>query len=320
MTIRIAAIGVMLATLCTTGVAQVTTLRGVSCFPEGTYYSQRFETFVEKVNERGEGLIKINYLGGAPKVMATLEVGKNLKDGIVDIIGCTLGFYLNVVPEADALKMIEVPVSELRQNGGMALLDEIHLAKMNAHYLGLVNSHAQFHIYLTKEIDKPDLSGLKIRVSSVYRKLVEALGGTAVTAPPSDVYTMLERGTVDGLGWPSAGIFDFSWEDVIKYRVDPGFYQTEINILVGKDAWLRLTKEQQAILNDVMLELEAEDAKEAEYAAKQKEMQADAGIEVIEFSPDAKAVFLETAYNAAWDDIIEKSPAYGPRLKELFSK
>lgn len=300
--------------------AQENTLRGVSCFPENTYYSERFETFVDMVNARGEGVIKINYLGGAPKVMATAEVGKGLQDGVVDIIGCTLGFYLNVLPEADAIKMIEVPVAELRENGGMDLLNEIHEDGMNAHYLGLVNNYAQFHLYLTKKIEEPDLSGLKIRVSSVYRNMVETLGGTAVTAPPPDVYTMLERGTVDGLGWPSAGIFDYSWEDVIKYRIDPGFYRTEINILVNDDVWQSLEEAQQALLEEVMLELEAADAEEAEFAEEQKQMQADAGIEVITFSPEDEQKYLGVAYDAAWSDIIEKSPEYGPRMQELFAQ
>ena len=32
--------------------------------------------------------------------------------------------------------------------------------------------------------------------------MVEALGGTAITTPPGEVYTALERGVVDGYGWP----------------------------------------------------------------------------------------------------------------------
>ncbi|MGH7003969.1 MAG: TRAP transporter substrate-binding protein DctP, partial [Alphaproteobacteria bacterium] len=69
--------------------AQELVLKGVSGFPEGTAYSQKFEAFVKEVNEKGKGSIRIQYLGGAPKVMPTFDVGKNLREGVVDIISNT---------------------------------------------------------------------------------------------------------------------------------------------------------------------------------------------------------------------------------------
>ena len=75
-----------------------------------------------------------------------------------------------------------------------------------------------FHIYLNKKIDKLDFTGLKIRVTPVYKDIVEALGGTTVTTAPGEVYTALERGVVDGYGWPITGIFDLGWEKVTKFR------------------------------------------------------------------------------------------------------
>ena len=50
------------------------------------------------------------------------------------------------------------------------------------------------------------------------------LGANVVTTPPGEVYTALERGVVDGYGWPILGIFDLGWQEKTKYRVDPGFY------------------------------------------------------------------------------------------------
>jgi TRAP-type C4-dicarboxylate transport system substrate-binding protein len=104
-------------------VAAEVTLKGVSCFPEKTYYSLRFEEFVERINAKGKGVLQIRYLGGAPKVMAPFDVGKNLKDGIVEIATCTAGFYTNIVPEIDAIKMVEFPVAELRKRGAIDYLD-----------------------------------------------------------------------------------------------------------------------------------------------------------------------------------------------------
>ena len=61
------------------------------------------------------------------------------------------------------------------------------------------------------------------------------MGATVVQTPPGEVYTALERGVVDGYGWPITGIFDLGWHEKTKYRVDPGFYSAEVSVLVNKD-------------------------------------------------------------------------------------
>jgi TRAP-type C4-dicarboxylate transport system substrate-binding protein len=295
-------------------------LKAVSCFPEKTYYSLRFEEFLKRVNDRGKGVIQVRYLGGAPKVMATFDVGKNLKDGIVDIASCTAGFYTNVVPEIDAIKLAEMPAPELRKNGALAYMNTIHNQKMNAQYLGLVNNYGEFHIYLNKAIDKPDLTGQKIRVSPIYRAMVEKLGGTAITSAPQDIYTMLERGSVDGFGWPAQGIFDFSWQKVTKFRVDPGFYRTEMNFLVNLNIWKKLEPAQKKLLEEVMLEIEQEDVAEAEVTRTERKKQEEAGMKPIRFSKADEGKYLRTAREAGWEVVLKNSPEHGPKLRQLLSK
>src|SRR5689334_14305345 len=135
MLIRFAAGVALAAAFAVPAPAQEIVLKGASGFPEGTAYSTKFEAFAKTVNEKGKGLVRINYLGGAPKVMPTFDVGKNLRDGLVDIISNTGAYYTNVLPEADAQKLLEVSMAELRKNGGMAYLEKLHNEKMKAHYL-----------------------------------------------------------------------------------------------------------------------------------------------------------------------------------------
>jgi len=225
------------AALATAAAAQEMTLKAVSSFAEGTKDSLGFEALVKDINARGAGKIKINYLGGAPKVMNPFEVVKNLKEGVVDMANANSAFFTNVVPEADAFKLSEYSIAELRKNGGWEYMNKILNEKANAYFLGNPLENITFNIYLNKPIEKADLKGLKIRVTPIYRAMVEALGGTAVTSPPAEVYTLMERNTVDGFGWPTAGIFDYSWEKVTKYRVEPAFYSAALHALVNLTAW-----------------------------------------------------------------------------------
>src|SRR5204862_5788196 len=133
------------------------------------------------------------------------EVGNAVRTGVVDIGMSTGAFYTNIMPEADALKLTQVHATELRKNGGFELINKIWNEKANMQYLGRVIDYTPFHLYLTKKIDKPDLTGLKVRITPVYRDFFQALGATVVTKPPREVSTALEGGVVDGSGRPAQG-------------------------------------------------------------------------------------------------------------------
>src|SRR5687767_8728133 len=99
--LRSLALAVVGAAVASGALAQEVTLKAVSSFAEGTKDSLPFEALIQDINKRGAGRIKINYLGGAPKVMNPFEVVKNLKDGVVDMANANSAFFTNVVPEAD---------------------------------------------------------------------------------------------------------------------------------------------------------------------------------------------------------------------------
>ncbi len=315
------ALGVIAAALLsTTSFAQEVTLRAVSAFAEKTTYARGFEKFIDRVNASGKGLVQINYIGG-PKAMPPFEVGKALQGGVIDIANTTGAFTTNVLPEGDAWKLTEKPMSELRKNGGYDYMAKLYAEKMNAIFLARLVDDNQFHLYLTKPISGPDLSGLKLRITPVYRDFFQAQGATVVQTPPGEVYTALERGVVDGYGWPITGIFDLGWHERTKYRVDPGFYSVEVSILVNKTAWDKLTDAQKTVLRKAAEQGEAEAA--AEFKAENEKdikRQADAGIQVIKFDAATGAAWRKKAYDTGWEGVIKQSPEHGPKLKALFSK
>ena len=189
--------------------AQETTLRVVSGFAENTQYVKNLMPVIQALNAEGKGRLQLNFIGG-PKAMPPFEVGNAVRTGVVDMALTTGAFYTNIMPEADALKLTQVSAQELRKNGGYDLINKIWNEKANMQYLGRVIDYTPFHLYLTKKIDKPDLTGLKIRITPVYRDFFQALGATVMQTAPGEVYTALERGVVDGYGWPINGIFDFN--------------------------------------------------------------------------------------------------------------
>ncbi len=293
--------------------AEEVALRAVSAFAEGTEFSRNFERFVEKVNADGKGLIKINYIGG-PRAVPPFEVGNAVRTRVVDMANVTGAFYTNLMPEADGLKLIGKPMSEQRKNGTWDYINQLHNQKLGSQYLARQFHNVPFHIYLNKKIDKIDFSGLKIRVTPVYRDVVEAFGGTPITTAPGEVYTALERGVADGYGWPVTGIFDLG---VTKFRMEPPFYSVEVNVLVNLDAWKGLNDAQRKVLNDATLWLEGLDSEKVAAIKAERERQAAAGIQTLDFGPAASKAFLDRAYEVAWQSVIKRAPETGPKLRQL---
>ena len=318
--LKLIASATLVLAVATSASAQEAHLRGVSAFAEKTTYSRGFEKFIERVNTAGKGVIQITYIGG-PKAMPPFEVGNALKNGVVDIANSTGAFYTNLMPEADAWKLTQRPMAELRKNGGFDYMANLYAQKLNAVFLARVVDNNPFHLYLNKKIAGPDLTGLKLRITPVYRDFFQALGGTVVQTAPGEVYTALERGVVDGYGWPITGIFDLGWHERTKYRVDPGFYSAEVSILINKTVWDKLNDKQKAVLGKAAADAEAEAAAEfAKDNAADTERQAKAGIEVIKFDEAGTKKYVDEAYAAGWAGVIRQSPEHGPKLKTFFSK
>lgn len=313
------AAAVLLAAGCAaSAAAQETTLRLVSAFAENGIYVQRLQPWIQKFNAEGKGVLQINFIGG-PKAIPTFEVGNAVKTGVVDMALSTGAFYTNVMPEADFLKLTRIPVAEQRKNGAFDAINKVWNEKGNMQYLARMVEHQPFHIYTNKKVDKPDLTGQKIRITPVYREFFQALNANVITTPPGEVYTALERGVVDGYGWPIGGIFDLNWQEKTKYRIDPGFYDAEVSLIMNLPAYKKLTPAQHAYLQKQLLALEAQNGFWDQYAADEAARQQKAGIQTIKFDAASSKAFVDKAYDVAWAAAMKQSPDVAARFKPLFS-
>ncbi len=296
--------------------AQEVTLKAVNGFQEGTYFAKDFEAFVKKVNDEGKGLVQIQYVGG-PKAIPTMEQGAALRNGVVDMAHTTAAYTASIVPEVLSLNYATRPWTELRKNGAVDYLNSI-MATKGLMYFARTGDQVKYHIYLNKKIDKPDLKGLKLRIAPIFRDFFVELGANVVQTAPGEVYTALERGVVDGYGWPLLGIFDFGWQEKTKFRVDPGFYMLELGVQFNTKSWDKLNPQQKAFLEKQRDWLEAQAlahslAAVEENLAKQKA----AGIQPITFSAADTAAYQKTSLDAGWAGILKNSPQHGPKLRQL---
>ncbi|MEX2453785.1 MAG: TRAP transporter substrate-binding protein DctP [Rhodospirillaceae bacterium] len=300
-------------------VAAEARLSALSFIPNHTAFGKPFADWVEKINGEAKGTVQIEIKASGS--MSPFTMGNAVKSGVVDMVHLPHTFYQNLLPIGDAMKLNQKTPQELRENGTVAFLNELHNDKVNAEYLGHWGLNIPFHIYLrNKKIAGPDLSGLKLRITPVYRAFFRAMGAELIQIPPADVYTALERGTVDGLGWPQWDIKSFGWDKQIKYRVDPGFYGTSEAFLINLDKWKTLDSAQQAYLKKSFQDMEDEMWEKAKELNKSyAKEQADAGVETITLSDEDVTKYRRMSYEAGWEEVLKLDPVNGPKMKELIS-
>jgi hypothetical protein len=112
-----------------------------------------------------------------------------------------------------------------------------------------------------------------------------------------------------------------SWDKFLKYRIDPGYFQTDLSILVNLDRWNALSDEAQQILQDAAIEWEQESyellqAQRAEEDAEMKKR----GMQVVGLEPQAAEAYLNAAYEEAWSRLKERDPTHYDALRAKFFK
>ncbi|MCC8193368.1 MAG: TRAP transporter substrate-binding protein [Deltaproteobacteria bacterium] len=130
---------------------------------------------------------------------------------------------------------------------GAKLLDG--LQKQNIKGLAFIDPG--FGVFLTKdkELRKPsDLKGLNIRCMEAigYITSLKAFGANPVQSATSEVYTMLQNGTVDGTINPIGTIYSFSFYEHARYLSMLRTWPSTVVMTMSLKRWNSLTPEQQA--------------------------------------------------------------------------
>jgi TRAP-type C4-dicarboxylate transport system substrate-binding protein len=296
---------------------KVITLKGITPWQADYDLCKAFFNFQELVHKKSKGKLQVTYLGG-PEVAPPFEQVEALRNGVVDVILAAAAYYRPQVPEAECIMLTKLPPSKLRTSGFYDKMREYHLKRANVIYLANTAGVNKFRLYSNTYIDKPDLSGIKFRVSPVYVPLVEGLKGTPIMMKPAEVYTALERGVVDGYGWTYLGIMDFGWQEVTKYVIDHPFYALDGSILINADVYNKLPKDMQNMLEEIGVELEVMTEKFiGERMASEDQRLKDAGLKFIKFSDQDGKKFVQTAYDEGWKVFYKKFPEIGPQLRKL---
>lgn len=306
--------------------AQEATLRAATPWPRNFFISQSFQRYVDVLNERGKGVVRINYLGG-PEVTPANEQPNALKQGVLDMYYGSIAYTLGDMPEADSLAGATRTPAEARAVGAYEVFDEIVQRRLNAKFLAQVDSGWAFTIFLTREPKLTatgglDLKGFRLRSHPLYRDFLSALGAENIMLPATELFTAFERNMVQGLAFSEIGMRDFGIERFIKYRVTPKYYTSDIVMLVNLAKWKTLPAPAQKLLLDTAIEHERTSREYFLAEVKKEEQKLDAlGIKEIKLEGKGAEEYLAKALVVPWTRMATRADkADVERLRAKFVK
>jgi TRAP-type C4-dicarboxylate transport system substrate-binding protein len=103
-----------------------------------------------------------------------------------------------------------------------------------------------------------DIKNLRIRANGEYIAIfLRALGAAPVVTSSSEVYLMLQRGTIDGTWSGPSSFVDRKWYEVAKYYLDTDTHVSS-TFLLGLNAqfWKKLPPDLQKIFSDAAIEVQ----------------------------------------------------------------
>jgi TRAP-type C4-dicarboxylate transport system substrate-binding protein len=297
-------------------------IRAISMLPRQTDYTRDFEQWIKELNTLGDGKFKIIFVGG-PEAIPTFEQADAVRTGVIHMVFGPATYYIGLLPEVEALFASNLTPMQTRSNGGIELMDKIHQEKLNARYLART-LFIEFHLFTRErppfdETGVPDLHGYKVRGGPVWRAFITSLGADFVNVAAPDVYMALERNMIQGVGWPIIGLEDASWDQHLKYRIDPGVFSSDVGIIFNRDRWAALPPNIQKILNDAAIDYEKGSYQRfQELTRTLDERMRTSGIEIITLDDEAVKNYRGLADDVIWQRLKKRSPEYYEELRNKF--
>lgn len=289
--------------------AQVT-INAQTALPTQHTLSKSFiKHFIDVVNKDSSGAVKVNLLGG-PEITPANRAGQAIQRGVIDMLFIPAAYLSGVVPEAQAMMLQDVGIDKLHADGAFDNYAKIYETRLHAHLLAWSETGPGSGYYLYTNKKPPmkdgvvDLTGFAMRSTGAYRPLELALNASTVQIASGDVPTGLDRGVIQGFGWPTVGLASIGLVPKVKYRIEPKFYSLADVVLVSDRAWNSLPADAQAELTKIAREYEHSSVDEIV-----KQNQADvavadkAGVQAVKMAGADGKKYLRTASDAMWAEI-----------------
>ncbi|WP_410803546.1 TRAP transporter substrate-binding protein [Marinobacter sp. KMM 10035] len=227
--------------------------------PNSPILGETTTNMAKMAEEMSGGRLRIR-IDSANKHKAPFGIFDLVRNGQYDMGHTASYYYKGTIP--NAMYFTTVPFGMIApemyawfyHDQGMELMQKVYEPFGLMSFPG-GNTGNQMGGWFNKEINSvEDLKGLKMRTPGFAGEVMAELGVAVTNLPPGELYTALERGTVDAVEWVGPALdFPMGFHQIAKYYYsgwqEPG---AEVQFLINDKTWNKLPEDLQAILRIAM--------------------------------------------------------------------
>lgn len=224
--------------------------------PNFPVFQEGVEQFAKDLETLSQGRMKVKvYAGG--ELVPPLQTFDAVSQGTVQMGHGAAYYWAGKVPAAQFMSAVPFGMTANGMNawlyagGGIELWRELY-EPFDVVPFPVGNTGVQMGGWFNKRIDSvSDLQGLKMRIPGLGGKVLAKAGGTPVLLAGAEIYTALERGTLDATEW--VGPFHdhrLGLDRAAKYYYYPGWHEpgTTLELIVNRQAWSELPADLQRVV------------------------------------------------------------------------
>ena len=182
----------------------------------------------------------------------------------------------------------EEMITWMKFGGGYELWRELY-GKFNLYPIIGGTTGPQMGGWFKKEIKSlEDLQGLKMRIPGLGGEVMKKLGVNPVLLPAGDIYTSLERGTIDATEWVGPYLDKMMGFDKAAPFYYTGWHEpgSILEITLNKARWEKLSSEHQAIITTACEEMTGTMLQEFRYKNAQALQELPDSVQIKSFPKD----------------------------------
>ncbi len=199
----------------------------------------------------------------------------------------------------------EEMITWFKFGGGYELWREMY-GKFNLYPLIGGTTGPQMGGWFKKEINSlSDLKGLKMRIPGLGGEVMKKLGVNPVLLPAGEIYTALERGTIDATEWVGPALDSMMGFDKAAHYYYTGWHEpgSILEITFNKARWEKLSPEHQAIITAASEEMTGTMLQEFRYKNAKALQELPDYVQIKNFPPE----FFTAAKKALREVLAEQS-------------
>lgn len=262
-------------------------------------FQEGAERFAEEVRTMSNGRLVIQVFAGG-EMVPPLGVFDAVSQGAVEMGHGSPYYWAGKIPAVQFFSAVPFGMTAkgmeawLYHGGGLEMWRELY-APFNLVPFPMGNTGVQMGGWFNKKINSiADIKGLRMRIPGLGGKVFSRAGGNPVLMAGGEIYTALERGTIDATEW--VGPFHdmrLGLNRAAKYYYYPGWHEpgTEFELMINTNHWQQLTPDLQKIIEVAAAESGKWIYTSMEFYNQQalQKLKQKKNIEMLEFPPDVLA-------------------------------